>query len=176
MQAREVRRVPRSEDLSKPGDYCYVPKRAPIVTYERKPLESPRGLVQKIRWHFFGKKYGMKQIVELQWPEYDVAILNCHNCNSPFATTKFHKILSIEPLTARLFSLRPHSPIPSLELTSAPNPSSADPRIFSSTSRTKSLEPRSGIGISIVCGACSGTALDAYGTDSTSGGCITTGT
>jgi hypothetical protein len=109
MQALEVRRVTHSEDLLKPGDYCYVPKRAPIVTYERKPLEAPRGLIQKIRWHFFGEKYEMKQIVELQWPAYDVAILNCPDCNSPFATTTHHKILSVEPLTIETAVTCPYS-------------------------------------------------------------------
>jgi len=99
MQALEVRRVPLSEDLLKPGDYVFLPKRAPIVSYERKPLEAPKGLVQQLLWHFFGKKYEMKQIIELQWPETDVAILCCPDCGGPLSTTKNHKIVSIEPLT-----------------------------------------------------------------------------
>jgi hypothetical protein len=99
MQALEVRRVTHSEDLLKPGDYVYVPKRPPIVTYERKLLEAPPGFFAKLWWHWFGQKYTIKQIVELQWPECDVAVLNCPDCNSPVATTGRHKIVSIEPLT-----------------------------------------------------------------------------
>src|ERR1700739_4381066 len=99
MQALEVRRVNLSADLSRPGDYVFHPKRAPIVTYERKALEAPESFFAKLWWNWWGKKYETKQIVELQWPETDVAILNCPDCGSPLATTKNHKIISVEPLT-----------------------------------------------------------------------------
>jgi hypothetical protein len=107
MQALEVRRVPSSPDLSKPGDYYFLAKRPPIVTYERKALEAPEDnggtntmyLLRLLWWKLFGKKYEMKQIVQFQWPEFDVAILNCPDCNQPLATTAKHKIVSIEPLT-----------------------------------------------------------------------------
>lgn len=37
-------------------------------------------------------------MLELLWPEIDTVILNRPVCNSPCATAKNHKILSIEPL------------------------------------------------------------------------------
>jgi hypothetical protein len=48
MEALEVRRVPFSYDLAKAGDYCLVPKRAPIVTVERRPLDPPQGILERI--------------------------------------------------------------------------------------------------------------------------------
>jgi len=102
MQALEVRRVRLSEDLSSPGDFVFIGKRQPRVTVERLPLEAPAGILEKLWWKFFGKKYEMKQIVEMVWPDYDAIILNCPACNGPCATTKRHKILSIEPLTLEI--------------------------------------------------------------------------
>jgi hypothetical protein len=102
MQALEVRRVPLSEDLSSPGDFVFIGKRAPRITVERLALEAPSGFFKKLWWNAFGKKYEMKQIVELVWPDYDAIILNCPACNGPCATTKRHKIISIEPLTLEI--------------------------------------------------------------------------
>jgi hypothetical protein len=102
MQALEVRRVRLSEDLSSPGDFVFIGRRAPRITVERLPLEAPSGFFKRLWWNYFGKKYEMKQIVELVWPDYDTIILNCPECNNPCATTKNHKILSIEPLTLQI--------------------------------------------------------------------------
>jgi hypothetical protein len=102
MQALEVRRVPTSADLAHPGEYVFVAKRAPHITYQSEPLEPPRGLLQRLWWNAFGKKYELKQIVELLWPEIDTIIMNCPTCNGPLATTRNHKILSIEPLTLEI--------------------------------------------------------------------------
>lgn len=102
MQALEVRRVPLSEDLSRPGDYVYIEKRAPRVQNQHVPLSPPSGLFRRFYWNAFGKKYELKQIVELLWPDYDAVILNCPVCNGPCATTKKHKIISVEPLTLEI--------------------------------------------------------------------------
>jgi aspartate carbamoyltransferase regulatory subunit len=102
LKALEVRRVSLSEDLSRPGDYVYIEKRAPRIQIERTPLTAPAGILEKLWWKFFGKKYELKQIVELVWPDYDAIILNCPECNSPCATTKRHKIVSIEPLALEI--------------------------------------------------------------------------
>ncbi len=99
LKAIEVRRVPTSADLSSPGDFTFVPKREPIRNVERIPLIAPKGFFRKLAWQLFGKKYELKQIVELLWPEYDAVILNCPHCNMPLATTKNHKIVSLDPLT-----------------------------------------------------------------------------
>ncbi|HVB33724.1 MAG TPA: hypothetical protein VNJ52_05040 [Patescibacteria group bacterium] len=99
MQAIEVRRVQSSADLSSPGDFTFVPKREPVRKFERIPLEAPKGYFRNLLWQVFGKKYEVKQIVELLWPEYDAVILNCPNCNMPLATTPQHKIVSLDPLT-----------------------------------------------------------------------------
>jgi hypothetical protein len=99
MQAIEVRRVPTSADLSSPGDFAFVPKREPVRKFERIPLTAPKGFVKRLLWYLFGKKYELKQVVELLWPEYDAVILNCPHCNMPLATTPQHKIISLDPLT-----------------------------------------------------------------------------
>jgi hypothetical protein len=95
----EVRRVNASEDLLHPGDYVFVAKRAPKITVERIPSEPPKGTFKRFLWHWFGRKFETKQIVEAMWPEYDAIIMNCPHCNQAIATTKDHKIESIEPLT-----------------------------------------------------------------------------
>jgi hypothetical protein len=99
MDALEVRRVPSSYDLVNRGDYCLVPKRDPIVTVERKPLDPPKGLFRRIMWQWFGKKEELKTIVEALWPDYDAIIVNCPQCIQPCATTAKHEIVSVEPLT-----------------------------------------------------------------------------
>jgi hypothetical protein len=110
MQALEVRRVPLSEDLSRPGDYVFIGKRPPRIQIERTPLSPPEDdgrtntmfLLRLLWWKFFGKKHEMKQVVELVWPDYDTVILNCPACNSPLAMPKANKIVSIEPLTLEI--------------------------------------------------------------------------
>jgi hypothetical protein len=109
--ALAVKRVPHSEDLLHPGDYVFIPKRDPIRTFHSIPLEPPadkRGgtvigdAFRYWKWKLFGPKYEIKQVVEFLWPEIDTVILNCPVCNSPCATTRNHKILSIEPLTLEI--------------------------------------------------------------------------
>ena len=46
----------------------------------------------------FGSKHSYKEIVEIRWPDYDAIILNCPHCSQPIATTKEHRIVSIEQL------------------------------------------------------------------------------
>ena len=41
----------------------------------------------------------MKEVVEIVWPDYDAVILLCPHCSQPIATTKDHRIVSLEPLT-----------------------------------------------------------------------------
>ena len=102
LKALEVRRVPLSEDLLHPGDFVLVKKREPICKYERVPLTPPSGFFRRLWWNWFGKKEEIKQIIELQWPERDTVIVNCPVCNAPCATTKNHKIISLEPLTIEM--------------------------------------------------------------------------
>jgi hypothetical protein len=102
MQALEVRRVSSSADLLKAGDFVFIPKREPEITVERIPLTPPTKFFAFIKWSLFGKKYELKQYVELRWPEHDAVIVQCPDCNSPCASTKIHKIISIEPLTVEL--------------------------------------------------------------------------
>ena len=99
LTALEVKRVPHSEDLLHPGEFVFIPKREPIRTFPSEPLEPPTGSLSRIWWNWFGKKYEIKQIVELLWPEIDTVIINCPECNQALATTKNHKIVSLEPLT-----------------------------------------------------------------------------
>jgi hypothetical protein len=100
--ALEVKRVQHSEDLLHPGEYVFVPKRDPILTLEQRAVQPPQGKFKLLWWTFFGQKYEMKKIVELLWREQDAIILNRPVCNSPCATTKNHKIISIEPLTLEI--------------------------------------------------------------------------
>ena len=102
MQALEVRRVSTSADLLNKGEYVFIEKRAPKITVERIPLERPAGFWAGLKWDWFGEKYEIKQIVEILWPEQDAIILNCPSCGGPCATTKNHKILSVEPLTLEI--------------------------------------------------------------------------
>jgi hypothetical protein len=97
--AQEVKRVPTSEDLLHPGEFVFIPKREPIRTFESTPIAPPTGAFRRLWWDLFGKKYEIKQIVELLWPEIDTVIMNCPECNSPLATTRSHTIVSLEPLT-----------------------------------------------------------------------------
>jgi hypothetical protein len=97
--ALEVKRVPLSEDLLHPGDYVFIGKRDPHRTFQSIPLEPPKGWGRRLLWNLFGKKYELKQIVEFVWPEIDTVIINCPECNQPLATTRAHKIISLEPLT-----------------------------------------------------------------------------
>lgn len=100
LTALEVKRVPHSEDLLHPGEFVFIPKREPIRTFHSEPLEPPtRGVFRYLWWKWFGKKYEIKQIVELLWPEIDTVIINCPECNQALATTGQHKIVSLEPLT-----------------------------------------------------------------------------
>jgi hypothetical protein len=102
LKALEVKRVEHSEDLLHPGEYVFVPKRDPIVTVEKYPLTPPRGFFAKVWWNLFGQKYTFKKTIELLWPEHDAIIVNCPACNNPCATTKNHKIISVEPLTLEI--------------------------------------------------------------------------
>jgi hypothetical protein len=99
MEAIAVRRVSASDELVKPADYVFIGKRQPIVTVERLTLLPPSGFLKRIWWNAFGRKYELKRIVELLWPERDTVILNCPHCNQPIATTDRHRIVSLDPLT-----------------------------------------------------------------------------
>jgi hypothetical protein len=91
--------VSHSEDLLHPGEYVFIPKREPIRTFHSEPLAPPAGAFRRLWWNWFGKKYEIKAIVELLWPEIDTIIINCPDCNQALATTQRHKIVSLEPLT-----------------------------------------------------------------------------
>jgi hypothetical protein len=101
-EAIAVRRVPQPADLANPGDYVFIARREPRRNVERIPIEPPAGLLRRLWWDWFGKKYAIREVLELSWPEQDTVILNCPTCNTPCATTKNHKILSIEPLTLEI--------------------------------------------------------------------------
>jgi uncharacterized protein YbaR (Trm112 family) len=107
--ALEVKRVPHSEDLSHPGEFVFIPKREPIRKFYSEPLTPPTGAFRRLWWNWFGKKYEIKQIVELLWPEIDTVIINCPDCNQPLATTKNHAIVSLEPLTIETSLTCPYS-------------------------------------------------------------------
>ncbi len=100
--ALEVKRVPHSEDLLHPGDYVFVNKREPRRNVEMIPIQAPTNRFRRLWWNAFGKKYALREVLELLWPEIDTIIVNCPVCNSPCATTRNHKILSIEPLTLEI--------------------------------------------------------------------------
>lgn len=102
LKALEVRRVTHSEELTNPGEFVFIQKREPIRTIERQPLEPPQGFLKRMYWKFFGKKYEVKEIIEIVWPEHDAVIINCPYCNSPCSTTKHHKLLSLDPLTIEI--------------------------------------------------------------------------
>jgi hypothetical protein len=95
----QVHRVPFSADLLQPGDYCFIAKREPIRTFDTQRLEPPQGFFRLLLWGMFGKKTDTKETIEIVWPDYDAIVMNCPHCSQPIATTKDHKILSIEPLT-----------------------------------------------------------------------------
>jgi len=99
IEALEVRRVASSADILKPGDYCFIPKREPIRTFQPISIEPPQGFLRGVWWAFFGKRKGTKEIIEIRWPDYNAIIINCPHCNQPVATTKEHRIISVEPLT-----------------------------------------------------------------------------
>src|ERR1035437_5878523 len=47
LRTLEVRRVPFSADLLKPGDYCFIPRRDPIRKLEPEAVEPPQGILPK---------------------------------------------------------------------------------------------------------------------------------
>lgn len=98
IEALAVRRE-HSEDLLNPGDYVFLAKREPRRTVEQIPIEPPTGFLRHLWWEWFGRKYALREVLELLWPEQDTVILNCPVCNSPCATTKNHRIICVEPLT-----------------------------------------------------------------------------
>ena len=95
LQTIAVRRVPTSADLEKQGDYVLVPKREPERRYETI-AGFPSGFWQRLVWLITGRKPIVKEVVEALWPEYDAIILNCPKCNQPCATSKDHRIVSVE--------------------------------------------------------------------------------
>lgn len=98
LKSTTARRVPSSADLTKQGDYVLAPKREPVRRYE--PVAgSPSGFWARLIWTISGRKPLVKEVVEALWPEYDAIILNCPNCNQPCATSKDHRIVTVEPLT-----------------------------------------------------------------------------
>jgi hypothetical protein len=99
MQALEVRRVSSSEDLLHPGEYVYIPARPPEITREKKPIVAPVGFWKTIWWALFSRKYEIIQTKNPSWPEVNSVIIVCPQCSVPFASSKLHPILSIDPLT-----------------------------------------------------------------------------
>jgi hypothetical protein len=95
-----VRRVPFSADVIKPGDFCFISKREPIRKFEPEPVQPPTGFWRWLVWFLKGRpSFSFKEIVEIVWPDYDAIILLCPHCSQPIATTKDHRIVSLEPLT-----------------------------------------------------------------------------
>ena len=70
--ALAVKRVPHSEGLLHPGDYVFVGKRAPIRTVEQIAIDSPTNRFQRLWWNWFGKKYALREVLEMLWPEIDI--------------------------------------------------------------------------------------------------------
>jgi hypothetical protein len=102
MEALAVKRVPSSADLLNPGEYVFIPKRQPIRTVQQIAIDPPKNRFRRLWWNAFGKKYALREVLELLWPEIDTVIVNCPVCNGPCATTRNHKIISIEPLTLEI--------------------------------------------------------------------------
>jgi hypothetical protein len=100
--AQEVKRVPHSEELLHPGDFVFIPKRQPAVTFHSVPLEPSKGWGRRMRWNLFGTKYEIQKTVTPVWPDADTVILNCPICNRPFGTTAQHKITSTDPEAPQL--------------------------------------------------------------------------
>jgi hypothetical protein len=99
-----VRRVPFSADIEKPGDYCFISKREPVRNLELV-IPNPRNVWQASWWlirsafGFYPAPEVKNETVEIRWPDYDAIILLCPHCSQPIATTKDHRIVSLEPLT-----------------------------------------------------------------------------
>ncbi len=100
--ATEVRMQKQSADLMVPGDAVFITKREPKRKIVREALEPPKGFFRAIWWLLFGKKYEMKEVIEMLWPEFDALIINCPRCGQPCATNKNHKIVSLDPVTVEL--------------------------------------------------------------------------
>jgi hypothetical protein len=97
--AVQAHRVPVSPDILKAGDYCFIPKKDPMRTYETVLAEPPTGRWKRIIWALFRSKT-ITKVTELPlWPNYDAVVMACPHCNQPIGTTKDHKIVSVEPLT-----------------------------------------------------------------------------
>jgi hypothetical protein len=95
----DLRRVDSSADLASPGDFTFIEKREPIRIVTTKPIEPPKAFFKKLIWTFVGKKFEFTEQLETRWPEQDTIVLLCPHCSQPLATTKEHKIVSLEPLT-----------------------------------------------------------------------------
>jgi hypothetical protein len=100
--ALEVKRVPHSEELLHPGEFCTIPKREPIVLMNMEPVQPPQGLFSRLIWRFFGEEYVTTKTVIPQRPDVDTVIVNCPLCNGPVGTTKNHLRKAITPLSRRL--------------------------------------------------------------------------
>jgi DNA-directed RNA polymerase subunit RPC12/RpoP len=101
MHALEVRRVPSSADLEKPGDFAFIKKREPILITTERPLPAPHGLWKRFFFHLWGKKVERTVTAEPLWPPRDTVIIICPSCSQPFATTDKHTIVSLEPLSIK---------------------------------------------------------------------------
>ncbi len=82
-----------------PGDFAFVAKRDPIRKVEQVQIDPPTGFFRRLWWEWFGKKYALREVLELLWPEYDAVLITCPSCHIPSATTREHKIISLDPLT-----------------------------------------------------------------------------
>jgi uncharacterized protein YbaR (Trm112 family) len=99
MQALEVRRVPTSADLEKPGDFAFIKKREPLSTKDETSIEPPKNRIKRFFWNMFGTKVRVTETLLPLWPPRDTVIVICPNCFQPLATTDRHTIVSLEPLT-----------------------------------------------------------------------------
>jgi hypothetical protein len=95
----ELRRVSSSADLASPGDFVYIAKREPLKTVLMVPIDPPRGFFKRIVWNIAGKKFAVREELDPRWPEQDTIVLLCPHCSQPLATTKEHKIVSLDSLT-----------------------------------------------------------------------------
>ncbi|HEY2471056.1 MAG TPA: hypothetical protein VGI45_24890 [Terracidiphilus sp.] len=97
--AQEVKRVLHSEELLHPGDFVFIPKREATKRFESVPVQPPKGRIARWIWKHFGKKFELKPIFEEVWPAHDAIVINCPICNGPVATTNYHPIATLDPLT-----------------------------------------------------------------------------
>jgi hypothetical protein len=48
-----------------PGNFTFLEKRAPRLTFEQYPVEPPTNRFKRLWWEWFGKKYALREVLEL---------------------------------------------------------------------------------------------------------------